>query len=157
MAPWSPEVYLAQRDSQRQALLSGTLLASPDEEGAPYDVLMIERAKVAAIETVLIIRKQEDVIGPQRDAAVPHRQCSSEMVGRSCQCHEFAVDEYSGAEAANPIARNRNDGLEQVDGSRKVAPVGREHCDLRREPSEGNISNSRGGAGDPIQPSGDTG
>jgi hypothetical protein len=130
LAPTSPEVYLAQRDSQRQASVSGTRLASPDEQGTSYDVLMVERPKVPAIETVRIIRKQEHLIRPKGEAAVPERQWSPDTVFWSCQCREFAVDEYSGAEVANLIARARDDGLEQVRGSRKIAPSCRQRGDV---------------------------
>jgi hypothetical protein len=94
--------------------LSGTLLASPDEEGTSRDVWMVERAKVPAIETVRIIRKQEHLVGLKREAAMPDRQWPSETVRQSSLCHEMAIDEYTDVEAANLIARACEDGLEQV-------------------------------------------
>jgi len=92
LAPSSPEVYLAQRDSQRQVSLSGTRLFSPDEEGASYDELMGERAKVSAIEAIGIMREQEYLMSVKRAAAVPDRQWPSETVCQSRQCRESSVD-----------------------------------------------------------------
>lgn len=119
--------------------LSGTRLASPDEVGTSCDVWMVERAKVPAIETVGIIRKQEHLVGPKREAAVPGRQWPSETVGESSLCHEMAIDEYTDVEAADLITHACEDGLEQVRCSRKVASVGRQRSGVRREASQGNV------------------
>ncbi len=130
-------------------------LASPDEEAESDGVLLADRTEVSAVEAVWIIREQEDLTGSENSAAVPDRQRTSETICEVSHRHQPAVDRYVDTAAADAISGNRDDRFEQMHGAWKVASVGRQRCGVRWKASQGNVSNSRGGADDTVQPNGD--
>jgi hypothetical protein len=92
-----------------------------DERRATDTVIHLDRAKIARIEACRRVTEQEELSWSKDTAALPTRQWSLAAVSCQSACHDGAADKDMGAMAADPVAADGSDRLQQVDPMRQIA------------------------------------
>ena len=92
-----------------------------DERRATDTVIHLDRAKIARIEACRRVTEQEELSWSKDTAALPPRQWSLAAVGCQSAYQDGAADKDMGTMAADPVAADGSDRLQQVDPMRQIA------------------------------------
>ena len=133
------------------------LARRPEAHGAPGEMLRSDGAEVAAVEAGWMLREKKDL------ARLKVRQPCQAGIGRPLlslrkgERREPATDENVRPEAADAVARNGEDGFQEIGGAREIGSAMGQVSDWPRETHEHKVTDTWRRPSDPIQSDGNAG
>ena len=95
-------------------------MVGPDGDGAAKDLGCPEGAEIAAIVAVATSADHNELVGPERHTASPHREQLTTAVGAGRDCAQRSIDEHERSTPAHLITGGRTEGLQEKDMMRQV-------------------------------------
>ena len=101
-------------------LESGGREDKPQRHGAPDNLSFRHNAEIAAIEAVGVWGEQEQVTCAQLAATPPRRHRAPAPIADACAGDQTTADEYAIGKAADAVATDGSDDLDQIRGFRQI-------------------------------------
>ena len=143
--------YALARPQRRRADVNSQADETREGRARPAIDFGLEWTEVAAVEACGVIGENEDLSRLENAAAVPSRHCAPSAICGICERNEQATNEDAITEAADTIACNGGNRLQEVGGPGEISPASGERRDGRRQSEHDQVADARRCLGDQIQ------